>query len=809
MLSRTLSRVLLPLAALVLLSAAGCGGAESRKAKHLEKGQSYLAAGNLEKARVEFQNALQIAPKDAEARFEMGVIDEKLQNARQAAQYYQAVLEVDPDHVGARTKLARLYLFSSMPDKALDLIQPALEKHPDNAELLSLRSAVRVQQKDPAGALADAERAVQLAPANEDAVAILAGIYAAAGDKAKAQGLLERAIQKIPDTVELRLILAQIDVQAGQHAEAEALLLKLVELKPAEKSHRLRLAQFYALANQIDAAEHVLRQAVKDLPGERDLKLSLVDFLVARRGHEAAESELKAMIAAAPSDNELKFALARFYEGNHDLAKAEAVYRDVIEREKLDPAGLSARNHLADLRLQNHDVAGALALAQEVLAKSPRDDEALLLRGNIALAQQDPRSAIADLRAVLRDQPNAVGVLRSLARAHLANGEPAVAEETMRHALETNPKDPAVQLDFAQLLAQMGKAEQAKPVLADLVKQQPDNVAALDAQFRVSIATKDLVTAKSAAAAIVAIRPKSALGYFYQGVIAEAENRPEEAVQRYSAALDLEPEGREPLQAEVRLLMGLKRTDQALKRLDGIAAANPGNVFALNLKGDVLLAGGRTADAQAAYRAAIERAPKWWVPYRGLAYAQIGAKDVNAAIDTLRKAQPVVDQADALGLQLASLLESQGRADEAVGEYEEILRRYPKSEVAMNNYAMLLVTHKTDHASLDRAKALASRFAESANPSYLDTYGWVLYKRGESAASVPVLERVVAKVPNEPLARYHLGMALSQSGASAEAVDNLTRAVNSGTKFSGLDEAKATLEKLAKLPAQASATPRS
>jgi predicted Zn-dependent protease len=94
---------------------------------------------------------------------------------------------------------------------------------------------------------------------------------------------------------------------------------------------------------------------------------------------------------------------------------------------------------------------------------------------------------------------------------------------------------------------------------------------------------------------------------------------------------------------------------------------------------------------------------------------------------------------------------------------------------------------------------LTARFAESTNPSFLDTYGWVLFKHGEAAASVPILQKVVSQQPNAPVAFYHLGMAQSQSGAKAQAVDNLNKAVNSGAKFSGLDEAKATLDKLANL----------
>lgn len=154
------------------------------------------------------------------------------------------------------------------------------------------------------------------------------------------------------------------------------------------------------------------------------------------------------------------------------------------------------------------------------------------------------------------------------------------------------------------------------------------------------------------------------------------------------------------------------------------------------------------------------------------------------------------------------MLENQGNPDQAIGEYEKIVRRYPQSEVAANNLAMLLATYKRDPVSLDQAKELSARFADSPNPSYLDTYGWVLYKRGEAAASVPVLARVVAKSPDAVIARYHLGMAQSQAGDNSDARDNLTRAVKSGTRFSGLDEAKATLDKLAKLPSIAASMPK-
>ena len=802
----TKSRLMLCAGGFATLILIGCGGAEARKARHLEKGHTYYAEKNFEKARVEFRNALQIAPNDSEARYQNGLVDEKLGNPREAAQFYQGAIDANADNVGARVALARLYLFGGAPERALEAIKPSLVKHPDDAGLLTVRAAARVQLKDPDAALQDAERAVQLAPDDESAAAVLAGIYKAKDEPEKARTVLEGAIKRIPATVDLRIALAQLYAGLNQVPQVEALLIDLVRLNPKEKAHRLRLAQFYARMNQLDEAERVLREGIKALPDERELKISLVDFLAARRSRDAAEKELESMIAANPKDYDLRLAQAQFFEQGKDFPRAEASLRAIMTAADLDPAGITARDRLAALKIQTNDVPGAEKLLAEVLAKSPRDNDALILRGDIELSEKDPKSAIADLRAVLRDQPNSIGVLRTLARAHLANGEPEIAEETMRRALDDAPKDAGVRLDLAQLLAQLGKTAQAKPILDDLIKEQPNNLQALDSLFRICVVMKNVEAAKAAAEAIVAIQPNGPVGYLYEGILAEQTNHLDEALRLYGRAADLQPDALEPLQAQIRLYVTSKRIPDALKRLDQVTAQSPTIALAPNLKGDVLLGQKNLDGAQAAFKTAIERNPKWFVPYRGLAAAQLAANDTGAALATLRTADSKVDQRDQVGMEIAALDEKTGKPDEAIREYDDVLRRYPESDVAANNLAMMLVTYGKDAASLDRAKALAARFANSSNPLYLDTYGWVLFKHGEAAASVPVLQRVASKAPDAAVVLYHLGMAQSQSGSTAEALGNLTRAVNSGTRFSGLEEAKATRDKLAKLSSDAART---
>jgi tetratricopeptide (TPR) repeat protein len=799
---------LLTLGALVLAlgAASGCSGGQARKAAHMQKGRNYLAAQNYQKARIEFQNALQIDPKDATARYEVGVIDEKLGRLLQAAQSYQAAIDAAPQHeyLDATIALAKVMAMYGAPERALELVKPAFQKHPNEPELFVLRAVARAQLKDLSGAAADAEQATQLAPRNEDAIAALAGIFKAQGQTDEARALIERAVREIPGSAELRFMLARIYTDADRRDEAEAQYRKIIELQPAESTHRIRLAQFYSSSNQLDAAETTLRRALKDFPNDRTVKLSLVEFLSARRGRDVAQDELRKMIAAAPQEYDLQFALAKLYREVGENQKAEAVYRGVIGQERTNPPGLTARNGLAEIRMQQNDTGAALALANEVLVQNPRDNDALVIRGNIELARNDPRDAIADLRAVLRDQPDSAPVLRTLSRAHLANGEPQIAEEVMRRAVESNPNDPGLESDFAQLLTRLGKPDEANAVIAEAVEALPGNMQALNTQFRIAMTTKDLHRAQSAADAMVAQQPKLALGYMYQGVVAESEKRYEEALRLYTVAANLRPDAAEPVEAVVRLLSLMHRLPEALKRLDDVAARNPQDPLPLDVKGELLMQNGRFAEAKDAFRQAMALAPKWWPPYRGMAKAQVlGKENLADVIDGLRRAKGVVDPSERLSEALANLLVRAGRPDEAVAEYQEALRKYPKSDVAANNLAMLLVTYRSDTASLNQARELAARFVNSPSPAYRDTYGWVLYKRGEAAAAVPVLARIVAESPDAPVVRYHLGMAQALAGNRAEARDNLTRAIDSGQQFPGLDEAKSALERLDRPAAEA------
>jgi tetratricopeptide (TPR) repeat protein len=626
-------------------------------------------------------------------------------------------------------------------------------------------------------------------------------------------------LKRVPQSTDLRLMLTQSYETLHLEPQAEAVLIELTRLQPADPAQRIRLAQYYARIQRPDAAEATLRAGIAAPPQDRRLREAfpdylptlrdaLVDFLAKARGRDAAARELAAMIAADPDNPRLRFEAARFHEQGKEYADAERDYREVIARSKLAGPGLTARNRLAALKFALNDLAGARSLVNEVLASSPRDDDALTLRGNIALQEnQDPKPAIADLRAVLRDQPNALGVMRSLARAHVANGEPDLAAEILRRAVEQNPNNSAVRLDLAQLMAETGGVLQAKPLIDELAKQQPDNAQVLDTQFRIALATGDLATARKAADAIVALQPQASGGYLYQGLVEEAGHRLDESAKLYARALELQPQAVEPLQRLAAVLVELQRLPEALKRLDAVTQRYPQSVAAALIEGDLYMQLRRPKDAVAVFHSVVERDPKSAVGYARLASAQLAAGDDTAAVATLSEGIKNSSGPDPLRLALANLYDAMGRYEDAASIYEAMLRLDPHADIAANNLAMLLVTHRSDRPSLQRAAQLAARFAQSADPNFLDTYGWVRYKEGDATAAVVALRGVVAKAPESPIGLYHLGMAQILAGQSDGARENLGHALRSGRPFPGMDEAKVALERLAGRSASSASGP--
>jgi len=789
------------IATLACAGLAGCGGAENRRATALERGRQYLAEENFSKARVEFSNALQIEPNDADARYYAAYATEKLDDLRGAAGGYQAALNVDTTHALALAALARLYVFSGLPDQGMELVAKGIEAHPDSVDLKVIRAAAELAKGDEQAAVDDATAAVEAQPDNEYAVALLAGIYhRSRGEPDRAAELLQHALAAKPKSVDLLTVLAQLELDRGNKDAAEANLKKIVELRPKEWQQRQRLVGFYASTGQAEKAEGTLREVIALDPKAVDHKMALLNYLAAQRSFDAAEAELEKMLEQNRDDGQLKIAAGQFYEA-HNLPKdAERVYNEVIEKNGNDPSGLGARNRLATLEIRANRIAEARPLIEHVLEKNPRDNDALVLRGALALQEGRPLDAITDLRAVLRDQPDSVPVLRTLAAAHVQNNEPDLARENYRHAVEVDPANKEVRLELADYLVKTGANDEARTLVDAVLATDPQNLAALELQYRLLGAAGDAAGAAETARKVIDTQPESPLGYYLQGVARESVRDVAGALESYELALTKAPRGAEPLGALTRVLVTSNRRPEAKERLERVLAAYPDHTVAMNLLAEIRLADRDLDGSLALAEQAIGVQSSWWLPYRTKALAQLakGSKD-DAKVtyaDGLKNAGPN----PALGMDLAALYERDSEPERAIEVYESLTRANPQSAPLANNLAMLLSTYRDDDVSHAKAQELVRNFRDSDNPAYLNTYGWVRYRQGEVGEAITYLRRASVATPDNALMHYHLAMALLANGQKDEARAELEKAVDSNQPFPGKDAAKRTLESLPRTP---------
>lgn len=779
----------------IALALVACGGAEDRKAAHMEKGQALFDEGNFEKARLEFKNVLQIDPKDVPARFALAQSLEKLQNWRGAAGHYLGVLETDPNHVESLSRMGQIYLLGRNNEKAQEHADRILALNANDPDGLTLRAGVKSLNNDLDGALADALAAVEAAPGHANASALLASLYLRDGKADKSIATLETALASNPENATIRSLLARVHLQTGDAGKAAELYQEIVDQQPDELGHRLRLASFHTGQKDLDAAEAVLKAAVNDI-GSPESNLAYAEFLAKNRSVKAAVEHLSEAIENEPAEYRLRFAQGKLYEAANDLPSARGVYETIIERVGEGPNFLNAKTRLAVVTAREGNRDGAKSLLAEVLEENARDQEALKLRGTILMGEGDPTSAIADFRAALRDSPNSPELLRLLARAHLLNKEPELAKDNLLKGVEANPRDVNLRADLVNIYSREQNLDGAVTQLEEILKVAPTNRKAYEGLFKVRVFQKDWPAAHEVADRLKTAFPSEPTGYYFDGLVYQGEKKLQESIEQFESALAVSPDSIQPLSQLIKSHLALDQRDVAEKRLAEVIELNEKNFVAHNLSGELQLANKNFDGANAAFSKAMELKSDWAIPYRNLASTLIAEEKSDEAIKVMEQGIEATNGAPLLVTGLASYLERTGNLDSAIEQYRKVLVDSPESALATNNLAMLLIEYKEDEASRNEARDLAQKLENSNNAAYLDTVGWIAFKFGEHERAVEFLEKAVEKSPDAAVMQFHLGMAYLAQGNEVSAKTHLERAVNSNVEFRGLEEAKSALGKL-------------
>lgn len=150
-------------------------------AHELRQGWSLLSAGHLQSALQAFERCCEIAPRDAQAWYYLGVTHHSLQALDSARQAFDRALEIDPDYTQAHAARAGLLISLGRPDDALHACTRALELEPRDSHMLTNMGVILEDLSRPHEALQFYDRALDVEPGMADALInrgyVLAGLH--------------------------------------------------------------------------------------------------------------------------------------------------------------------------------------------------------------------------------------------------------------------------------------------------------------------------------------------------------------------------------------------------------------------------------------------------------------------------------------------------------------------------------------------------------------------------------------------------------------------------------------------------------
>jgi tetratricopeptide (TPR) repeat protein len=781
----------------VALSLVACGGPEERKAKYRARAQEYLQAGNYPKARVALRNVLKIDPKDADAYFLFAQVEEKEKNWRNAVSLYQEVVQLVPDHTGALITLAKYYLEARLTEQVLSTANKVLAKDPQHPQAHALKIAVLAVEGQLPDAMIKAEALRSQFPTEPDVAILMATLHGQQQRYRDAEATLQQALEAHPKDMDLLNNLNTILVQAKDMAGAETVARRMIETEPTLLDHRLRLARLFDTQGAHEKAEAVLREAIALDPNSEERRLLLADFLTTRKDPRAAEQVLLEATAQLPHSPKVQFGLAVLYLKSGQDAKAREQYASLVKDYKEKPAGLEAKVKLAEMDLIAGKQAEAEWQVQEVLKENPRSSDGLVLLGRMALARRNGKDAVQAFRTVLHDQPELATVHFLLGQAYLLTGDNSLAKESFERAVALYPGQVDARRSLAALDSQSGRHQQARARLDELLKQRPDDMAALDMMMMLDLVTKNWVEAERTLNRFRAVANDSAVAFMAEGRLREAQQQFDKAGAAYERATTLAPNDPDPLLSLVKLDVAQGHADRAKTRLDALLATRPDHLFGHGLLGEVLALSGHPQEADVQFREASRVNPKWIAPWLGWGGLWLAQKQPGQAVQVIQAGLKANPGSEELHMLLASAYSGQGQIDNAITAYDGALRLNPRNVLAANNLAVLLVDYKGGPQNLQRAFALSRDFEKEAPHSlFLDTLGWVRFKMGQQEEALRLMKDAVAKSPEVPTLNYHLGMAFYQSGKRTEARAYLSKALKSAEAFQGRQEAEQILSQV-------------
>lgn len=471
---------------------------------------------------------------------------------------------------------------------------------------------------------------------------------------------------------EFRLVATFLDAakqkMLGNLEEAEALYLECLELDPKHDAAFYELGNIKFMKGEIDEALVLGTNALDLKPMNEWYNLFVADIHASKGEHDLAEQLYARMVEAYPKKYDYLYELATSMLYQNKLKEAIKVY-DRIEE--------------------------LIGISEEISVQKEK----------LYLELNDLESAVEELERLSAYYPRESRYMGMLAEVYNANGMSLKALEIYQRMQESVPDDPIVQLSLAEHYKNIGKYNESYEYL------------------RSAFANDKL-----------GIDPKIKVMLSYYQISESDSGLTNQAYELLGLLVDLHSDDPKShaMQADFLYRDGrLKESQQAFYRtiaLDSsrfLVWSQLTNVDYELRDFDALLRDSETAG---------ELFPNQAIFYlfRGLAHSE--KKNADEAIEILEQGKYYTARQPELKVQMLNILgdlyNTKGEFSNSDKAYDEVLKLDPNNALVLNNYAYYL-SERNERLEDAEKMSRKSNQLEADNPSFLDTYGWILYRLGK------------------------------------------------------------------------------
>ncbi|MGA7409249.1 MAG: tetratricopeptide repeat protein, partial [Bryobacteraceae bacterium] len=552
---------------------------------------------------------------------------------------------------------------------------------------------------------------------------------------------------------------AQAKLEQKDATGAEEVLKQAIENSPKSADAVVILGRFYLAQKRLTDAERQFSRALAMDANDTGALFNLGSVQNQMGKKQEAEQTFRKL--SRMPDKQFRASLAAFLSQE---GRKEESLRELVRLEQEDPDDRRVRTWVINGYVAANRTPEAEKLLNSLLKKNPKDLDALLQRGELALAARNFNQAEADLNQVVRLQPTSAQLHYILAKLHLARKQDLQYRQELAKALELNPNLVVARLELAGALL-AGSATGGAQAALDILNGAPVSQKALPAvvaQRNWALwGTGDMAEMRKGIDQGLAAG-KSTEFLLQDGLWKLRSGNAAGARSALEAALNLNPGDIRPLGALQQTMTAQKQSAAALQEIKQYAARQPKSAPVQEFLGVMLVKEGNLVEARQAFLAARTADPQFVTADLSLAQLDVAAHKMDDAELRLQKLIASQGENATARLWIGNLEYVKGNREVALESFQKAVQTDPGNAQALNNLACLLADFRNRP---DEALKYAEKAQQIApdNAQYADTIGWILYQKGLYSSAVQQLQRTDSQ-NGAAIWKYHLAMAYAKTG---------------------------------------------